>query len=903
MVFKIWGVWIGSQHFFEGFSKAGETFERFGIKKGQFHIKGCTARFQKIEALRSTPNDPGGAEWQADFCEGLGTIWWFLYVPRFEASDVAAWSGGGPDDPRRPKRSDGIVALTMASIEQAALDGNKWEVAWLLSDPPPGVFTTRPASSNPRLKTFAPLCPADWAATALSYVKELDIINTRRSEAIPNKKGKKEDDKEPGPKRPPCTPKKPNLLNFSSLDELLDLAEVSCLRRPAANWVRLFLLLYGGPLRWKDQAESWKHMHLSISATPFSARPFLQKTSPSFDFDATCGPVLGQTQAYRDKLDQFSSWLVSQGVSFDSLVHVPVPDVDTISILLEKYGRGLYASGKPYNHYAELTNGFAAKKPILRRQLQAAWDLAYSWLRVEPPIHHVALPWQALLPILATSISWGWIRVAAVIALSWGGRTRRGGLGSLSPDLQRGVDLGSLRAGGASWLLLVSENSELTRRRGRWLTAKTMEVYVQESASIQLVPRLPAEIKQQVLDGAESFPWLLSYAKILQQAKIPESVWYIICKGEAAKCIPQVGQSGNESGAQWPEMGASLLCGIAADCDLTHWQKATVMLRHSRYVGLQLEVAQRSVEVAKTIMFGHGEIGLQLEEAHKRIAMAALTEKAAEKGKLLREEAAQTANLEKQREREKKLREKVLHLREEVAQRSCEEAIGCRCTDGADGGTEASAEDDVVPISAISDTTVVKKEWNSREEVYAFIMTCIWLLHTYAFYRFLTCFGCLLDCNRLSQLRDKNSLEESRKKLVTCARALRARLAKEQADVWKKAEAEFNVQKMIWQSLSLQRGAKRHQGTAAMIESKLEFAMQSHTNNLTAAVALKRWTPVFNATKDGPVVMCLDLLGVAMIESIEAIKKSAAHADSRQELAALLDKAAEDENNKFLSND
>lgn len=173
----------------------------------------------------------------------------------------------------------------------------------------------------------------------------------------------------------------------------------------------------------------------------------------------------------------------------------------------------------------------------------------------------------------------------------------------------------------------------------------------------------------------------------------------------------------------------------------------------------------------------------------------------------------------------------------------CKEGAGkgCRCTDGADGGTEASAEDDVVPISAISDTTVVKK--------------------------------------------DKNRLEDSRKKMVACARALRARLAKEQADVWKKAEAEFNVQKMIWQSLSLQRGAK-HQGTAAMIESKLEFAMQNHTKNLPAAVEALDACVQRN---EG-----LDLLGVAMVESIEAIKRSAAHADSRQELAALLDKAAEE---------
>ena len=49
-------------------------------------------------------------------------------------------------------------------------------------------------------------------------------------------------------------------------------------------------------------------------------------------------------------------------------------------------------------------------------------------------------------------------------------------------------------------------------------------------------------------------------------------------------------------------------------------------------------------------------------------------------------------------------------------------------TSGADGGTEASAEDDVVPISAISDTTVVKKEWNSHE-VHAFIMLACGFAH------------------------------------------------------------------------------------------------------------------------------------------------------------------------------
>ena len=43
----------------------------------------------------------------------------------------------------------------------------------------------------------------------LSFVKEVDIISIRRQEALPAKKGKKEDEETPGPKKPPRNPKKP----------------------------------------------------------------------------------------------------------------------------------------------------------------------------------------------------------------------------------------------------------------------------------------------------------------------------------------------------------------------------------------------------------------------------------------------------------------------------------------------------------------------------------------------------------------------------------------------------------------------------------------------------------------------------------------------------------------------
>lgn len=47
-------------------------------------------------------------------------------------------------------------------------------------------------------------------------------------------------------------------------------------------------------------------------------------------------------------------------------------------------------------------------------------------LRHEPPCHHVALPCQPMVALLVTSFCWGWVRVAGVIALSWGALTRIG---------------------------------------------------------------------------------------------------------------------------------------------------------------------------------------------------------------------------------------------------------------------------------------------------------------------------------------------------------------------------------------------------------------------------------------------------------------------------------------------
>lgn len=205
------GTGSGTSLSMKGSARREKLLNDLASRKGNFMLKVAQNAFRRLRPSEPVPQsleDFQGKPLFAKYLErhggysanrDLGLIMWLLC----QMADQMVQGD--------PIGAMEMLALTMTSIEQAAQDGGKWEVAWLLSlqeDPPAGVFGTRPASSNPRLRAFAPLCPAEWAATSLSYVKELDIINSRRQEAIPGKKPKKEEEKEP-PKRPPRTPKKP----------------------------------------------------------------------------------------------------------------------------------------------------------------------------------------------------------------------------------------------------------------------------------------------------------------------------------------------------------------------------------------------------------------------------------------------------------------------------------------------------------------------------------------------------------------------------------------------------------------------------------------------------------------------------------------------------------------------
>ena len=137
--------------------------------------------------------------------------------------------------------------------------------------------------------------------------------------------------------------------------------------------------------------------------------------------------VLETTSSIRHRLfEAYVEWLAVQGKDFDEIFLAKTPDLDLINEELCKFGRWLFYEGKPYYHFSELMNAITSRRPILRRSLQQAWDLAFMWGSFEPVEHHIAMPHQVLVALIASAWCWGWSREAAIFALSFGALLRIG---------------------------------------------------------------------------------------------------------------------------------------------------------------------------------------------------------------------------------------------------------------------------------------------------------------------------------------------------------------------------------------------------------------------------------------------------------------------------------------------
>ncbi len=82
------------------------------------------------------------------------------------------------------------LGLLWCSLEQAALDQGDWSVAFLVSlveEPPIQLFQDRMMSLHGQGRPFCPAMPSQWAAMILGYLKELEILNTKKAETSPTR--------------------------------------------------------------------------------------------------------------------------------------------------------------------------------------------------------------------------------------------------------------------------------------------------------------------------------------------------------------------------------------------------------------------------------------------------------------------------------------------------------------------------------------------------------------------------------------------------------------------------------------------------------------------------------------------------------------------------------------------
>ena len=84
-----------------------------------------------------------------------------------------------------------------------------------------------------------------------------------------------------------------------------------------------------------------------------------------------------------------------------------------------------------------------------------------------------------------------------------------------------------MRAGGATHLLGLTEDLELVRRRGRWLASRTMEIYLQEAASITYFPALDEDAKDR-FTAARAFPLVSARVQSFLRHAIPCEAWWLL---------------------------------------------------------------------------------------------------------------------------------------------------------------------------------------------------------------------------------------------------------------------------------------------------------------------------------------------------------------------------------------
>ena len=93
-------------------------------------------------------------------------------------------------------------------------------------------------------------------------------------------------------------------------------------------------------------------------------------------------------------------------------------------------------------------------------------------------------------------------------------------------------------------MLIQCENSEIVRRRGRWVTTKVMEVYLQEVMYTTYTEKLDGPTKARISMLAGSFSRTIEEAIKMLRAAIPPTAWFALFQAKDPRELGKHGGNG-----------------------------------------------------------------------------------------------------------------------------------------------------------------------------------------------------------------------------------------------------------------------------------------------------------------------------------------------------------------------
>ena len=199
-------------------------------------------------------------------------------------------------------------------------------------------------------------------------------------------------------------------------------------------------------------------------------------------------------EARQELLNEVQDWLaVEHNVMLTQLLTAKPPDAEEICRWLVGYGKVLFQSGKAYGRFAEANNAVAAAHPRSAKH-QTARLYPLDIVQLLQGVYQRVPEDEEL-----------WPYSSATLRKRFNNLLTEHGLPTNHHGGSRPFDLGSLRPGGATHLLVLTESPDLVRRRGRWTSNRVREIYLQEVIYTTFTELLNPQVKKPEFTATRRF--------------------------------------------------------------------------------------------------------------------------------------------------------------------------------------------------------------------------------------------------------------------------------------------------------------------------------------------------------------------------------------------------------------